>query len=253
MRSIRLFLSIVKECTTANTTSRNLLKMKIKKIVKLFLVVLVCTSNSDALLAQKYGIKAGLNLSNMRIIDNDADYGRNFDINPGFHLGATAAFPLTKIFSIETGLFLATRGYKSSEEEIIEGETYAKEARTNLLYLDIPVTAKASYAVGKAKLYVVFGPYASVGLSGRLTYDQSYNSATIPEDESVTWGSAEDAANFKRMDYGLAMGAGIAINAFHIGYIYHLGLANISPATANGLEINNRVLGVSVGYQFGGK
>jgi hypothetical protein len=33
----------------------------------------------------------------------------------GFHIGATAEFPLTEIFSLETGLLLSTKGFISKQ------------------------------------------------------------------------------------------------------------------------------------------
>jgi hypothetical protein len=48
----------------------------------------------------------------------------------------------------------------------------------------------------------------------------------------------------------LTFGAGVEINSVLIGLNYSLGLGNISPNTDNGNMINNRVLGLSVGYKF---
>lgn len=48
------------------------------------------------------------------------------------------------------------------------------------------------------------------------------------------------------------MGVGVEINSIQIGITYGLGLANISTYVEYDSKINNRVLGISVGYFFGG-
>jgi len=67
-----------------------------------------------------------------------------------------------------------------------------------------------------------------------------------------TWGSGEYDF-LKRLDFGLTGGAGIEINFIQIDLSYGLGLANISSYTNDGDKINNRVLGIFLGYKFGGK
>ena len=224
-----------------------------KNSVKLFVIVIAFTMATDELIAQNFGIKAGLNLSNMLIKDDDDTYSDDFKMKPGFHIGATAEFQLTEMFSFETGLLLSTKGFKMSEEETYMGETYKYESKLNLLYLDIPLTAKASFDLGGAKIYGAFGPYLGIGLSGKSKHEETYDGETESEEEDIEWGSDEDESNLKRLDFGLTMGAGVEINSIQIGLSYALGLANISPYTDGGSKINNRVLGLSVGYKFGGK
>ncbi len=217
----------------------------------------VKTSNEDMRMKgerdSNFGLKGGLNLSNMLIKDDDETYSDDFKMKPGFHVGAMAEFPLSEIFSFETGLFLSTKGYKISEEETLMGETLKMETKANLLYLDIPLTAKATFDLGGAKIYGVFGPYVGMGLSGKGKEEVTYDGETETEEEDVEWGSDKEKDDLKRLDFGLTMGGGVEINSIQIGLTYALGLANISSYTDYGTKINNRVLGLSVGYKFGGK
>lgn len=223
-----------------------------KNLVKLLVVVIAFTMTTE-IFAQNFGIKGGLNLSNMLVKDDDDTYSDDFKMKPGFHIGATAEFPLTGIFSFETGLLLSTKGSKMSEEETFMGETYKYESKLTLFYLDIPLSAKASFDLGGTKIYGVFGPYLSYGLSGKSKYEETFDGETESDEEDIKWGSDEDESDLKRLDFGLTMGAGVEINSIQIGLSYALGLANISPYTDGGSKINNRVLGLSVGYKFGGK
>lgn len=74
-----------------------------------------------------------------------------------------------------------------------------------------------------------------------------------PNEDKVVWGSDAEESDFKRLDFGLIMGAGVEIKAIQIGLSYDLGLANITPDTDNGNKVHNRILALSVAYKFGGK
>jgi hypothetical protein len=224
-----------------------------KYLVKIFVVVIAFTMATGELFAQNFVLKGGLNLSTMLIKDVDETYSNDFTMNPGFHVGAMAEFPLSEIFSFETGLLLSSKGYKISEEETQMGETYKYEQKLNLLYLDIPLTAKATVDLGGAKIYGVFGPYVGMGLSGKERYEETFDGETETEEFDIVWGSDKQKSDFKSLDYGVTAGAGIEINSIQIGLTYALGLANISPNTDGSFKVNNQVLALSVGYKFGGK
>ena len=225
-----------------------------KNLVKLFLIVIAIMMATDKLFSQEFGIKAGFNSSNMHVVEDGSIISEDFNMRTGFHIGATAEFPLTEIFSLETGLLISTKGviYKQLLTEEDTGFNYESKVNLSPLYLDIPVTAKASFDIGGgAKIYGVFGPYAAIGLSGKIKQEESINGATTSEEIDIEWGSDIESSNFKRMDFGLIMGAGVELNSIQIGLNYSLGLANISPQT--NVKVNNRVLGISVGYKFGEK
>ena len=225
-----------------------------KNLVKLFLIVIAIMMATDKLFSQEFGIKAGFNSSNMHVVDDGSIVSEDFNMRTGFHIGATVEFPLTEMFSLETGLLISTKGVISKELLTEEDMGFNFEYKVNLspLYLDIPVTAKASFDIGGgAKIYGVFGPYAAIGLSGKIKQEESINGATTSEEIDIEWGSDIESSNFKRMDFGLIMGAGVELNSIQIGLNYSLGLANISPQT--NVKIRNRVLGISVGYRFGKK
>ncbi len=221
-----------------------------KNSIKLIVVVFALTMTLESS-AQIFGVKAGLNLSNMLIKNDEDTWSEDFKMKPGFHAGVTAEFPVTEIFSFETGVLLTTKGFKQSNEDSFMGETEKNELKLNLFYLDVPLTAKIAYDIGSAEVYCVFGPYAGLGLSGKSKMESSYAGETETGEEDITWGTAEDEADLKRLDFGLMLGAGIEISSVQVGVSYGLGLANISPYTEDGSKINNRVLGISVGYKFG--
>lgn len=221
--------------------------MKLKKNLSLIVLLIITTASY----AQIFGVKAGLNLSTMLLKDNDGNYSDDFKMNPGFHVGVTGEFPLTEMFSFETGLFLSTKGLKTTQVDVALGVTTETKAKMNLLYLDIPLTAKASFDIGSTKIYGVLGPYLGMGLSGKNKYEITEVGETRTGENNISWGSGEN--DYKRLDFGLTAGTGVEIKSIQIGMFYSLGLANISHHSENGSEFSNRVLGISVGYKFARK
>jgi opacity protein-like surface antigen len=208
-----------------------------KIFVKILIVAMMLSASANTF-AQVLGVKAGLNLSNVLAKDDNKTYSDDNKMKPGFHLGVTAEIPFEEMFSFETGLLFTQKGYKY--ESSFMGTTY--EGTLNLNYIEIPLNGKVSYDMGSAKIYGLLGPYVGFGLSGKYKNDD--------EDSKVDWGSDEDEDDFKRLDFGLNVGAGVEIDALTVGISYGLGLANISPYSDGGYKVNNRVLAISIGYKL---
>lgn len=98
---------------------------------------------------------------------------------------------------------------------------------------------------------MAFWPYVGMGLFGMYKTEDTFDGETETDSETIDWGSVKGESDFKRLDYGLTMGAGVEINVIQIGLTYNLGLANISPYSDKGYKRNNRVLALSLGYKFG--
>jgi len=169
-------------------------------------------------------------------------------MNLGFNLGVTAEFPITDLFSFETGLMLNTKGFKINEEEELLGETMELKVKTNIFYLDIPLTAKIGFDADGAKIYAIAGPYVGFALMGKVKAEATFMGETETETETLEFGSDDDQA--KRLDYGLLIGAGAEFGKITFGATYGLGMANMSNYSDNGYKENHRVISISVGYRF---
>lgn len=220
------------------------MKTMLKFLCGVILIVLTLPT-----FAQSFGIKGGLNLAKMLAKDDDENMSDEFKMNPGFLVGLTAEFPVAENTSFETGLFISTKGFRMNEEDTYNGTTYTFKSKANLLYLDIPLMAKAYFDAGPSKIYGAFGPYIGYGLSGKIKSEMKGGGETETEEEDVEWGSGEDN-NLKRLDYGLMVGVGIEVSSLQIGLNYSLGVANIASTTENGSKANNRVLSITVGFKL---
>jgi hypothetical protein len=222
-----------------------------KNFTKLLFFVIAFAMATESF-GQTFGIRGGLNLSTQLVKDDNNTFSDNFKMNPGFHVGLTAEFPVTEMFAFETGVLYSTKGYKIDEETSVLGQTIKTKGYANLGYIEIPLTLKVSSGTGGINIYGDLGPYIGMGISGKTKFDVTALGVTTTDKNDVKWGSGEND-DFKSLDFGLTAGAGVKINAIQLGIYYDLGLANISPSTTNGRKINNRVLGLSMGIQFGGK
>ena len=213
------------------------------KISMVLLISLLCVQTN----AQTFGLKAGLNLSNMLEKDNDDTYSNDYKMNPGFHIGGSFDIPINDLLSFESGLLLTTKGARVEEEDM----GFSLKAKINLYYLDIPLTLKASHEISEGlKLFGAVGPYVGIGLIGKTKVTFEFLGEEDTEVEDVKWGSNENSDDVKRLDMGLTFGAGVEIKSIMLGISYDLGLANISSYQDNGATRKNKVLKFSIGYRF---
>ena len=127
------------------------------------------------------------------------------------------------------------------------------EYKTNLYYLVVPVTAKATFDVGPLAVFGQVGGYVGSGLSGKYHSETTIAGDTEKEEADVEWGNDEYEDHFKRMDFGLTAGAGVQINNIRAGIAYDHGLANICTYTQDGYSCTNRVISIYAAFLIGGK
>jgi len=208
-----------------------------------FMVVLPMVS-----VCQIIGIKAGFNYSKVYAKNNDVNFSSAVQFNPGFNLGTSLEFPIKNNFSLEAGLTISSKGFKYSEIFILGG---GFKVRSNLYYVDIPLTVRRSYWIEKdLKISLIFGPYVGMGMYGTFNSEIWLNGNTERLTETVEWGEDAENDNYKRLDYGLIMGLGVFHNPIHIELTFGRGLANISNNSENGFVAYHGVLSISAAYKF---
>ena len=81
-----------------------------------------------------WGIRGGLNLSNMKISDGSSS--ESADSKPGFNIGVSVDIPLLQSLYLQSGLYYTTKGYKYSEEYDREKD----EVKVTPQYLELPIS-----------------------------------------------------------------------------------------------------------------
>jgi len=212
-----------------------------------FLIILVLIIQYGLSNAQNFGIKGGLNLATMLSKDNDRRYSDNFSTNSGIHFGLTYEFPLNEIVSIAPEVLLTNKGMKY---DLTEADTKTTSVM-KLYYIDLPVTMKARWNWNNdMKIFGATGPYLGTGVSGTSQTTTIFQGDRTCEKKDVEWGSNEDD-DLKRLDWGWTFAGGIQVEDVELGLSYDVGFANISAYRENGNIARNRVVKVSIAYQFG--
>lgn len=205
-----------------------------KKLMKLTLVLIVSASTTT-IYAQKFGVVAGLNLANMHDKD-ESEIGTTSKV--GFHVGGTIELPINDNFSFASGAIFSTKGFKYDMSEDYMGMHMSAELTANMMYIDIPLTAKGSWDITRnMKVYGLLGPYCAIGVGGKMESNFSFMGQSESASEDIPWGTD----GLSRFDMGFTAGTGVSFNAVSVGVSYQYGLMN---------DLQNRLLSFSVGYQF---
>lgn len=198
--------------------------------MKKLLLAAVMLVSASAFAQTKIGLKAGVNFANQEWEAEGISISPN--ANTSFHLFGFADVPVSERFSIQPGLGISGKGFK------VEGQGTA-----NAMYLEIPINAVAKFNAGSiGKFFVGAGPYAAVGIAGKVKADG---------EEMDYFGDDSDA---KRGDFGLNFLGGLELsNGLLFNLNYGLGLANIAKSSGEediDYTMKNKVFSISVGFAF---
>jgi len=218
--------------------------MKKIKVVLFAVALLIGVSASAQDQKITYGIKAGVNMSNM---SGDIDGNK---VKIGFNAGVTLDYAFTPDLYLLTGLEFTTKGFKLDEKLDLGdfgfggiGNVDAK-VTFNPMYLQIPVHVGYKLTIAdNTRINFHAGPYVAYGVGGKITAKVNVAGAEGKESESI-FGDGK----FKRFDFGLGLGAGVEFGKIGVGLGYDFGLVNILDA--NGASVKNGNAYLSVGYKF---
>lgn len=205
-----------------------------------------------------YGIRAGLNVSNLA-----GEYGPDsgdeldFDSRVGFHVGGVVDIPITNGFYVQPGLLFSTRGAKDKYSYSESGYSEEATSKYRPIYLEIPVLASFRADVSSAvNVQVNVGPHFAFGLGGQCK--EAYNDSD-GNSESVKYPffgestDKEDHFGAKRFDFGLTFGAGVMLwEHYYVGIAYDFGLVNMAVDKEWGdkAKFRNRNFSIQLGYNF---
>lgn len=188
-----------------------------------------------------FGIRVGMNSSNMKFSEDNSSYSPDNQI--GFNAGVSIDIPMLQSLYLQTGLYYTTKGFKIEEND--GDEKYSTKATPS--YLEIPVMASYRYDFSdNAQLQINFGPYFAYGIGGKYKEEWSYKGEKEEEKEDL-FGKDK---YFNRFDAGLGIGAGFTYSKIFIGLNYQFGLSNIAQNTEDGYSVKNKNLSISIGYNF---
>jgi len=191
-------------------------------------------ATGESTLTPKFGIKGGLNLTNLYVNDVKDEH-----IKAGFNAGFFAKLPVTRGFSIQPELLYSQKGAKLDYDNVFGSGEY----RFNLNYVELPLTAVFNVA---RNFNLHLGGYASYLVSANIKQLKSNG------DGNTISNLNED--NFNRFDYGLVGGLGVDVDNFTIGARYNYGLREVgkSGSLSGNVTSNskNSAINLFVGFAF---
>ena len=194
-----------------------------KKVILLTALISTCFVS-----AQGFGIKGGLNLTNLTNFENTFKQEvESENIRTSFHIGIFNEFEVTEHFSIQPEVLYSSQGTKYSGD--------GAEDKVRLDYINVPIMFK--FYLGD-NFFLESGPQV-----GFLINDESnFGFFTI---------SDEDA--FNSVDFGLNLGLGFKLgdNA-HLNARYGFGFNGVFSDLPDNSDNNpkNSVFGVSIAFNM---
>ena len=202
-----------------------------KKIFILAIGLFVATAASaqDRI---KFGVKAGLNLSD--IIKGDGNNNFDTKVKAGFNAGVTAEIPLIAGLAFTPEVLYSQKGYKLTS-------SFGEFTQTTN-FIDVPILA--SFRLGSS-FNIVAGPQVSFLLSTKNKFENGFGSVEQTNVEN-------DSDRFKKSQVGGVIGFRYDVNdKFDIHGRYALDFQkNNENGTTTTPEYRNQVFSVGVGVKF---
>ncbi len=182
--------------------------------------------------AQQFGVKAGLDLTNLNLSSTDTSV--TFDMGTGYSAGAFAILELSDVLQLKPELLYSHRTSSSSSN--IFGIPFV--VTMNYDYIEVPINL--GYMVSD-RMTINAGPYLGLLLSANGVAE------VLGQTEEIDM--KEDSNS---MDYGMNIGVSYNINeSMIINAGYTLGLSNILDDSDSGDSLKWSAIKISFGYIFG--
>lgn len=199
--------------------------MNRSKLTLCVIMILTAMITSSANAQSAFGVKAGLNLTNLKVSDPEASY----DSRSGYHAGIFFREKFSNVaVQPEVLLFTQSTDVKS---------TLLGEYQDRFTYLSIPVMLKFYLVSG---LNIQAGPQFGFLLDGERKFETRLGGQ----------GSNDIKDYYKNSDISLSLGGGWDLPfGLNVDVRYNIGIQDINDV-ADGEEAKSRVFQVSLGWNF---
>ncbi len=175
--------------------------------ILLFIFASLTEGSAQDELKTRFGIKAGVNASNLYTKDVDDE-----NMLIGFNLGVFSKIPITSFIAIQPELYYTTKGAENTyNNTFVNGS-----AKFNVNYIELPLLLVINFT---KNLNLHVGPYASYLLSGKVSNES--NITLFDFEDNI------DTDDYNKIDAGIAGGLGVDFGSVGLGLRYNYGLANV--------------------------
>ena len=203
-------------------------------IITIVVAAMLLVGSTAEAQEKKFGVKGGLNLSNLSLEDND-----DSNLRTGFHFSVWGAFPIATNLSVQPELQYSSDGTRWLQET----SEYSADASLKLDYIELPVSLVYNLA---RDVDFHLGPYVAFLANASSEATLKTGSSTLNLISDL------DKDNFKSTDFGMQAGMRFHLNPIYIGFGYKLGLTEVAQDNARNYfgDAANRSIRLSVGYTF---
>ncbi|MES2804587.1 MAG: porin family protein [Bacteroidota bacterium] len=207
-----------------------------KKLIFASLVITFMTlTNANAQDgASKFGVKGGVNFSNLYTEDVDDN-----NVLTGFNVGFFAKLPISNNIALQPEISYTGKG----AELVYNNSLVSGTAQFKLDYIEVPLLL----VVNVTKNFNIHaGPYAAYMVSAKTT--NKSDSGSYNFEDNI------DTDDFNKFDAGLAGGVGIDLEPVSFGVRYNYGLTKIgkedSSTSFSSPDAKNSVLSFYAAFAF---
>jgi hypothetical protein len=180
------------------------------------------------------GLKAGINISNMKFTGNGVNL--SYSALAGFNGGLALELGLTESIGLRTGLEVQTKGTKTNNAG-------SDNFKIRPIYLELPLVV----AYSTDQFFIGAGPALGFGIAGNTRTESSGYPTII---QKIVWGSGA-SDDFKAFDLGLRFEIGAKFGNTRTGVSFNQGLINILPDTnGSGEKGHNWCFSIFAEYMF---
>lgn len=218
-----------------------------RKILSILPIIILLSSNLNA---QKLGIRAGINLTNMIIEQNESVMGNRPNSKMGAHFEVLGYVPFHSLWALESAIGISSKGYiiRLAENKKQSDYPYDIFGKRNLTYLEIPLRVKIQKKWGDVDCFAAVGPQMSIGIHGKWNTEKILENKSTIVVRQTKWNDTRDVNSLKRVDFGLFAGLGFAYKSLMVEFSYSGSFNNISAF--DGVTAKNKVFSLSVGRYF---
>lgn len=190
----------------------------------------------------RFGVEAGMNLSNAIISSNPWDKN---SAKIGFQIGITAEYVASEKWSLQTGLSFTNKGIKVKNTKDFEG--LDNKFTVNQNYLQLPLYGAYKLQISPStKIVFNAGPYIALGVGGSTKADKGHLNIFSETKAIDTFG---DDGFLNRFDFGSGFGAGVEFSKIVASLRYESSIINIGQS-ASGFKYRNQNASLTLGYKF---
>lgn len=197
------------------------------------LTLIILSTLSSAAIAQKAGLKGGVNFTNLYVNDVDDE-----NMKVGFNAGAYYRADIGKNLAFQPEFLFTQKGSEIQYNDFLGNDG---KYRFNLNYLEVPLLAVVKF--GPVNLHA--GPYLGFLLSAKTK--------SVDDEGNINSINELDRDDFNTLDTGVAAGIGFDFPTGMLGLRYNYGFQEIGQEGIAGQatkDSKNSALQLYIGFDF---